>query len=82
MGCINPNHLYWGSQKQNAQDSIAHGTMVRGERSPKSKLTEYDVRKIRVLSNGLNQRQLAKMFGVRYQSIQGILNGTNWAHVT
>jgi len=26
--CSNPNHLYFGSPKENAQDSIKHGTMV------------------------------------------------------
>lgn len=62
--CVNPDHLFLGTQSENMQDMIAkkrhcHGerhtsktrpeTVARGTRLPQCKLTEDDVRAIRHL---------------------------------
>ena len=54
----------------------------RGEKHPRAKLTEDDVRLIRLLSNeGLSIRVIAKKFYVSKRAIEVILNGTGWKHV-
>ncbi len=52
-----------------------------GASNPRAKLTEDDVRKIRKSFDGSNRKELAKKFGVSYQSIIHVLNHTTWAHV-
>lgn len=55
----------------------------RGTKHPNAKLTEDDVREIRRLSaNGLSQRKLAAQFGVSRGTIEPILKGETWKHVT
>jgi hypothetical protein len=47
LGCVNPKHLRWGSDKENKADARKHGTMTRGETTGTSKLTEDQVRQVR-----------------------------------
>lgn len=55
--CVNPDHLWIGTQKENMDDARAKGRMnytgprnpCRGEDSPRAVLTEWDVREIRRL---------------------------------
>lgn len=53
-GCVAPEHLYWGSKKDNSEDVYRHG-WVR-------KLTLEQVREIRTSS--LSNKELAAKFGV------------------
>ena len=55
----------------------------RGERHPKARLTEHDVRLIRELSaQGLSQRVLARKFEVGKNAVESVLTGKTWRHVT
>ena len=47
VACVNPNHLFLGTQKQNLQDMKTKGRSTRGEKNAMSKLTENDVRTIK-----------------------------------
>ena len=89
--CVNPNHLWLGTKKQNSQDMIAKGrgkypgpkNPTKGELSGKSKLTEKQVNEIRNkykmgLSNGV---QLSKEYKVRHSTIYEILNNKRWKHL-
>ncbi|MBG9564892.1 NUMOD3 domain-containing DNA-binding protein [Brevibacillus agri] len=54
----------------------------RGEKNPQSKLTEDDVRQIRLLlGQGVSQRSLARMFSVDRKVIHNILHQKSWVHV-
>lgn len=33
LGCVNPKHIYWGTQKQNFADSIRHGAIRKDTRT-------------------------------------------------
>ena len=83
--CINPEHLWLGSQKDNMRDMIQKGRKVvhSGEDHWGAKLTEDDVRYIRdQVSNGAKkQSQLADEFGMRLQSINDIVRGKIWKHI-
>jgi len=73
-GCINHNHLSWKTALENNHDKFAHGTAY----IPK-KLTQEDIRKIRMLrENGALQADLAKAFGVTQGIISQILSRKIW----
>ena len=57
-GCVNPMHLRWATQADNAADKVRHGTDARGERQWQAKLTEDDVRRIRRLRGVMTQLSL------------------------
>ena len=92
--CVNPAHLFVGTQKENIADMLAKGRgpeRVRqgatlncvGVNNPAAKLTEDAVREIRRLrETGLSHMKLARRFGVSTPVIQSILKGKTWVHVT
>lgn len=78
-GCVHPKHLYWGNQKQNKLDTIAHGTHDRGERNVNSVLTEDAVRAIRRDYRTVSTRDLADRYGVSTSRICLVANRQSWA---
>lgn len=53
-----------------------------GENNSHAKLTESDVKRIKILlREGNSRRKIALMFGVSHQNINGIANGKYWAHL-
>ncbi len=80
--CCNPDHLWLGTRKENAQDSVNKGTSSRGEHHPHSKLTNEQVKQIRRLrEEGQNCTTIAKQFGVSRPVISEICAGKRWKHV-
>lgn len=80
--CVNPNHLELGTQKENVIDmhKKGRGPNRAGEKNPNSKLTEYQVRKIRELYElGISQEELSKMFNVSRRTIHNIRKGISWS---
>lgn len=80
--CVNPDHLFLGSAKDNLQDMKRKDRHLRGDRNAKAVLTESQVREIRGLSDtGYRQHELAKRFGVSQMTISRIVRGERWTHV-
>lgn len=82
--CVNPAHLFLGTQPVNVADMTAKGRAqkARGERNANAKLTEQDVRHIRAaVQAGASVRGLARELGVRHGAIQFIVSGKAWRHV-
>ena len=79
LGCIAPNHLHWGTKKEDVQDAIDAGTFPRGESNGVAKLTEEDVLKIRSLKGQHTHLVIAEMFGVSRRQIGRILSRKDWA---
>lgn len=77
--CINPDHLYLGTQKQNVQDQIDAGTFVRGSKNGKARLTEDQVYSIR--ASNLSCRELATIHNYSYYGMWDILKGRSWKHL-
>ena len=75
-GCVNPDHLLVGTQKDNAQDALRKGRHYVGEKNGRSKLTEENVKEI--LTSELNDRQLADKFGVTRSTISSVRRGKSW----
>lgn len=80
--CVNPAHLFLGTHKQNTEDAAKKNRMSHGESHHCSKLKESDVRRIFSLYNdGVDQQEIAKMFGVNHISVCKILAGKAWRHL-
>ncbi len=89
--CVNAQHLFLGTDKDNTQDMVRKGRQwmqvanatTRGRaRHMAAKLTEANVLEIRELVQwGANIDALAGRFGVHHQSIRNIVHRTTWAHV-
>jgi len=79
--CVNPQHLFLGTKKDNKLDCIAKDRHVRGERNPWAKLTESKVREIRELwQQGSTQTQIAKDFSMDLKHIWSIVHHKSWKH--
>lgn len=82
--CFNPDHLFAGTDKDNAQDMMKkrRNRQQRGERNGSSKLTDDKVRIIRFMrQNGMSTVELGKIVGVHYKTIHKICEGKAWSHV-
>lgn len=79
--CVNPNHLFLGTRKDNTDDCIKKGRkcILVGIESPRAKLTDDQVRFIRSSETG--SRQLASRFEVHQATIYRIRKGTFWKHL-
>jgi hypothetical protein len=82
--CVNPDHLFLGTQAENIADMMVKGrqrlTERRGTCNGNSKLSEADVVAIRSAEN-LKLRELAAHYGVTPTLISYIRRGKNWSHV-
>lgn len=82
--CVNPRHLFLGTNQDNVNDKIAKGRLrvALGERQWKAKLTEENVLEIRERTKiGEKASYLAKVFGVHHSTINAIVAGVTWKHV-
>jgi len=77
--CVNPEHLFLGTPKDNTQDMVTKRRGISGERHPLSKLTSENVITIRARwSKGAKQNHLATEFGVSTSMIFSIVHGHRW----
>lgn len=81
--CVNPNHLWVGSQADNLADmrrkGRAHkGPSVHSEHHPLSKINVKIARKIRF--DKRNAREIAEQYGVSRSLVYGIKAGTHWKY--
>lgn len=77
--CVNPDHLFPGTQADNVADMVRKDRGQKGERSAASKLTTSQVRSIR--SDSRSQKDIARAFGVDQSTISEIKTGKTWSHV-
>lgn len=79
--CVNPAHLFAGTQKDNLQDCAAKGRNRRGERHHKARFTREQVREIRrrYAAGEANQDQLAQEFDTKQATISDLVRRKRWA---
>lgn len=82
--CVNPFHLWQGTQAENLKDMWQKGRGVtnggrRGEECNKAKLTQQQVIEIR--HSPESSRSLGRRYGVSKTAILYIKQRKNWAHV-
>lgn len=82
--CVNPSHLFIGTQFDNMKDAVTKGRLNnKGEKQGCSKLTTEQVLKIRELyaTGNYTQRGLGKLYGMCHGQINQIINRKAWTHV-
>ena len=85
--CVNPKHLFLGTQNENVQDMIKKGRLVppksgHGSDNVTSKLTDEQV--IEIKKRLLNKEicsDIAKDYNVNRTTICMIFNDKNWIHL-
>lgn len=78
--CVNPDHLFLGTAKDNALDASSKGRMAAGESNATAKLTASDVDAIRKrLAKGETQSSIASDFGVSQSQISNINRRRAWS---
>lgn len=88
--CINPDHLWIGTHKENSQDAKRKGRLEhvklmqsKGEEKASSKLNNEKVREIREeIKKGIRCTVIARKFGVNSTTIYSLRDGKTWSHVT
>lgn len=76
--CVNPYHLFAGTQLDNMRDMLSKGRKSGplGVANHKAKLTAAKVRYIR--QSRQSHSALGRKFGVSHQSIRSVRLGENW----
>lgn len=79
--CVNPNHLFVGTPRENALDKVSKGrhNSPRGERNGSAKLNPIQVDEIR--SSPVSHAQTARCFGVSESLVRQIRKRSVWSHV-
>lgn len=77
--CIEPTHLFLGTAKDNQADMTSKGRGRVGERNGQAKLTESQVREIRVrFAAGETATSLAPQYNVSQPLVSAIARGALW----
>ena len=90
--CVNPSHLFLGTQLENIADMLAKKRALfqkqpekmrhPGSQHGNAKLTESTVLEIRNLRQaGVRQWEIAKQFGITRGNVGHIVRREAWAHV-
>ena len=82
--CVNPNHLFLGTNSENIKDSYRKGRSSQsGEKNNSARLTEEMVHELRqrYKSDKITQQKLADEYGVGRSCISAIVRGRSWGYL-
>lgn len=85
--CVNPDHLFLGTWKDNETDCENKGRTrkvgPKGIRSRHAKLTDAIVLEIRnrYAQGGISYEAIGRSYGVTQSCIHGAISGRTWKHV-
>lgn len=83
--CVNPDHLFLGTQIDNSKDMVNKGRCnpPAGERAAISKLNREQVLNIRQIwkVGGYSKRDIAATYDVHYMTIHAIITRRSWNHL-
>ena len=84
--CVNPEHLFLGTAKDNMQDASRKGRLIncggtKGENHGMSKLTKVEVLKIREYYPESTLKELAEKYDVIPMTIWRVVKRISWNHV-
>lgn len=79
--CVNPVHLFLGTNDDNVADKVAKGrqSCLAGERNPNAKLAPADVAEVkRLRAGGASRKAVAERFGITTAMVTLITRGRAW----
>lgn len=78
--CINPKHLWIGTDRDNSIDRDTKGRVAHGSRQWKSKLTEKSCADMRRMARerGISTARLCSIFDVSERTVHRVLRCTTW----
>lgn len=77
--CVNPDHLFLGTQKDNMHDAVQKG---RKRAWGLQKLNAQQVREIRAQAvSGRSQKDIARDFGIARNTVSQIVHRKSWRHL-
>lgn len=79
--CVNPSHLYLGTQSDNMKDRARRGRNNQTRANhPRAKFSEKEIEIIRTNYTGMRgeQRRLARKYNVAESTIRSIVKFINW----
>lgn len=79
--CLNPHHLRWGSNADNVNDRVSRDRTTKGEEVGWARLTEQQVREIRLLKSESSYSTLSALYGVHPQTIAAVCQRRSWGWV-
>lgn len=81
--CVNPRHLYLGTNLDNIRDRVLHGRNLAGEKHPFAKMSSQTVRKMRSLraTSRMSYRAIADKFGVSVGAAYSAVTRRTWTSV-
>lgn len=83
--CVNPSHLFVGTNADNIRDKIAKGraACTKGENNGNAKMTSALVTELRNRYNTehISGTRLAAEYGLKKSAVYYALNGACWGHV-
>ena len=74
--CVNPNHLFQGTHRDNMKDAALKGKFA------KKRTVATVLRAVELLRSGMRQCEVARLTGIGASGLCGIMNGEIWAHHT
>lgn len=77
--CVNPHHLFLGTNYDNVMDRVQKDRSAKGEKNGRSKLTIIKANEIRhKFSIGTTIEDMCSLYLVDESTIRGILQGKKW----
>lgn len=77
--CVNPDHLFAATQKDNIVDALIKGRSPIGHKSKRSKLTLDEASRIlKIREDGKTYKEIAEMTGMSKSGVQHLCTGRSW----
>ncbi len=82
-GCVNPDHLWLGTHRDNMKDRMAKKRDARGQRNGNVKLTDNQVRKIKkhLTRKDISRKEICRKFNIAYPTLCQIAYNITWRDV-
>lgn len=78
--CVNPKHLFYGTQQDNMADKMTKNRQAKGEMQGHSKLTNEQIQQIRSRANE-HYKDLCNEFNIVPSTVYRIWHNQSWKHI-